>query len=189
MRKIIHYVHSSLDGYIEGPGGAFDWAALGPDLARYAYALEDRTDALLYGRAVWEFMSAYWPTADEVSDDPHDRAYAPRWRKAQKIVVSRTLTDPSWDARVVGRDDLAVEAAALKSEPGGDLLLMGGAGAAGALTALGLVDEYHVVVHPVVLGGGRPLFAPGTDRLALDLVGSTPCDGRTVVLRYRPASR
>jgi dihydrofolate reductase len=189
MRRIIHYVHSSVDGHIDGPGDAFDWAALGPELARYSYALEDRTDALLYGRVVWGWMSSYWPTADEVSDDEHDRAYAPRWRKAQKIVISRTLTDPGHDARVVGRRDLRAEVEALKAEPGGDLLLMGGSGAANALTALGLVDEYHVAVHPVVLGGGRPLFVPGLDRLPLELVGSTPCDGRTVVLQYRPAGR
>jgi dihydrofolate reductase len=185
MRKIIHFVHISLDGYINGPGGAFDWPVLGPELAQYAYGLEERTDALVYGRVVWTMMSSYWPNADEVSDHPHDRAYAPRWRKAQKMIISRSLTDPGWDARVLGRDDLGAEVAALKAEPGGDLLLMGGAVAAGALTELGLVDEHHVAVHPVVLGGGQPLFAPGRDRLGLDLIGTTTCDDRAVVLQYR----
>jgi dihydrofolate reductase len=185
MRKIIHAVHISLDGYINGPGGAFDWPELGPELARYAYDLEERTDAIIYGRIVWEMMASYWPTADADSPDEHDRIYAPRWRKAQKMVISRTLRDPGWDARVLGRDDLGAEVAALKAEPGGDLLLMGGAVAAGALTELGLVDEHHVAVHPVVLGGGQPLFAPGIDRIGLELIGSTTCDERTVVLKYR----
>jgi dihydrofolate reductase len=189
MRKLIHFVHTSLDGYINGPGGAFDWPVLGPELAQYAYDLEDRSDAMLYGRVVWEMMSSYWPNADEVSDDPHDRTYAPRWRKARKLVISRTLDDDlGWGARVIGRTDLAGDVAALKAEPGtGDLLLMGGSVAAAALTGAGLVDEYHVGVQPVVLGGGQPLFAPGVDRLHLELIGSTPCDGRTVVLQYRRA--
>jgi len=187
MRKIIHYVHVSLDGYVNGPGGAFDWAQLGPELAQYSYGLEDRTGALLYGRAVWEMMSSYWPTVEEHSDHPHDLAYAPRWRKTEKIVISRTLADGPWRERVVGRRDLAAEVAELKAEPGADLLLMGGARAAAALAGLGQVDEHHVAVHPVVLGGGQPLFAPGTERFGLELVESTPCDGRTVVLRYRRA--
>jgi dihydrofolate reductase len=180
MRKILHYVHMSLDGYINGPGGAFDWAELGPELARYSYALEDRTDTLLYGRAVWDMMSSYWPTADQDSDHPHTLAYAPRWREQPKVVVSRTLTGADWNTRIVRVEDVEK----LKAESGADILLMGGARMANALTALGLVDEFHVTVHPVVLGGGQPLWPAGRDRLKLDLLEQTPCDGRTVVLRY-----
>jgi dihydrofolate reductase len=185
MRKIIHFVHTSLDGYINGPGGAFDWPVLGPELAQYAYDLEDRTDALLYGRVVWGWMEAYWPTADEVEGGPHEKIYAPRWRKAEKIVISRTLRESQWATRIIGRDDLAGDVAALKAEPGGDIVLMGGATAAAAVNAAGLLDEVHVAVHPVVLGGGQPLFAVGTERQHLELIGTTTCDARTVVLQYR----
>jgi dihydrofolate reductase len=181
MRQILHYVHTSLDGYVNGPGGAFDWAELGPELARYSYGLEDRTDTLLYGRAVWDMMSSYWPTADQDTDHPHTLAYAPRWRTTPKVVVSRTLTGADWNTRVVTVDEVEK----LKAEPGGDILLLGGARTANLLTGRGLVDEFHVTVHPVVLGGGQPLFAAGTDRIGLELVGTTVCDARTVVLQYR----
>jgi dihydrofolate reductase len=132
-------------------------------------------------------MSSYWPTADEVEGGPHELTYAPRWRKAEKIVISRTLRESEWATRIIGHDDLAADVTALKAGPGGDITLMGGATAAAALTAAGLLDEVHVAVHPVVLGGGQPLFAVGTERQHLELIGTTTCDARTVVLQYRKA--
>ncbi|UVS78148.1 dihydrofolate reductase family protein [Actinokineospora sp. UTMC 2448] len=180
MRKVIHFVHSSVDGYIEGPEGEFDWPAMGPELSAYSLALSERAGTLLYGRVVWGWMAGYWPTAESVSDDPHDLAFAPIWRATPKAVLSRTLTSAEHGARVVRAEDLAE----LKAGDGGDLLLMGGTEAAAALTDLGLVDEYQVVVHPVVLGGGRPVFAPGKSRIPLRLAETRAFDGRSVLLRY-----
>ncbi|MGC4788270.1 dihydrofolate reductase family protein [Micromonospora sp. DT178] len=186
MRKIIYGVHQSLDGFIEGPNGEFDWPEMGPELSAYSLALCDRAGAFLYGRRVWEFMAAYWPQAESISDHPHDLAFAPIWRRTPKVVVSRTLTAAEHGARVVGGGDLGKEVTALKEQPGGDLLLNGGADAAGALTDLGLIDEYQIFVHPVVLGGGKPVFSvPG--RINLHLVESRTFDGRSVLLRYRRA--
>jgi dihydrofolate reductase len=88
---------------------------------------------------------------------------------------------------VIG-DDLAAQVAALKAEPGKDILLTGGASLAASLTALGLIDDYRVVVHPVVLGGGKPVFPSPEQRVGLDLVGSRTFDGQTVLLHYRPAA-
>lgn len=183
MRKIVYYVHQSLDGFIEGPNGEFDWPVMGPELSAYSFGLHDRIEAFLYGRRVWELMSAYWPQVESMSDDPHDLAFAPIWRRTPKVVASRTLTAADWDARLIGRGDLAEEVAALKGEPGGDLLLSGGANFAGALTEAGLIDEYHLVVHPVVLGGGKPVFA-AKDRFDLRLVETRAFDARSVLLRY-----
>ncbi|MFF0061354.1 dihydrofolate reductase family protein [Streptomyces sp. NPDC005279] len=187
MRKIIYFVHSSLDGHIDGPGGAFDWPVLGPELGAYGDGLQARVDTFLYGRVVWEMMSGYWPDAESISDDPHDLAFAPVWRRTPKIVFSRTLQQPEGNVRVIG-ENLAEEVAALKRSPGKDLLLTGGSTLPAALTELGLIDEYHIVVHPVVLGGGRPLFLQGKERLNLEFVESRSFDARTVLLRYeRPA--
>lgn len=69
MRKIIHFVHTSLDGYIEGPGGEFDWPVMGPDLSAYSFSQRERADTFLYGRPVWEMMAGYWPNAESISDD------------------------------------------------------------------------------------------------------------------------
>jgi dihydrofolate reductase len=187
MRKIIYWVHTSIDGFIEGPNGEFDWAIFNSELAEYSYALDDRVDTFLYGRKVWEMMSGYWPQADSVDDDPHTLKFAPLWRATPKIVFSRTLSEADWNTRVVG-DDLLGEVTALKQQPGKDLLLTGGVSLAGALTALNLIDEYHIAVHPVVLGGGKNLFAHPHTRLKLNLAESHTFESGVVVLDYRLAA-
>jgi dihydrofolate reductase len=189
MRKIIYWVHTSLDGYIAGPNGEFDWPAVGPALFAYSEAMNEQVDTLLYGRVVWEVMSAYWPTADADLDtaDDHARAFAPFWRKTPKVVVSRTLRQADWDARVIGTN-LAAEIAELKRQPGRDILLTGGAELAASLTRLGLLDDYRIVVHPVVLGGGMPLFPEQPDRVNMALVDSRTFDAKTVLLRYERRS-
>src|SRR5690349_12412805 len=151
MRKIFHFVHTSLDGYIEGPKGEFDWPQMGPELSAYSDEIVAETDTIMYGRAVWEVMAGYWPDAESRSDHPHDLAYAPVWRATPKVVVSGTLGSADWNTEVIG-DDVAARVRALKERPGSSIVLMGGRTLAAALTAEGLVDELRVVVHPVLLG-------------------------------------
>ena len=186
MREIVYLVHTSLDGCVEGPDGEFDWPAMGPELSGYSRELSARAGEFAYGRKVWDMMSGYWPDAESISDDPHDIAFAPVWRETPKVVFSRTLEKADWNTRVVG-GPLPETAAALKAEPGQDLLLTGGAELAAGLTAHGLIDEYLVFVHPVVLGGTKRPFARGTARLGLRLVESRTFDGRVVLLRLRRA--
>jgi dihydrofolate reductase len=190
MRKIIYWVHVSIDGHIAGPNGEFDWPAVGPELFQYSNAMDDQVDTLMYGRVVWEWMSAYWPTADADPEtaDAHAKRYAPYWRKTPKIVVSRTLDSADWNASVIGKN-LAEEVSALKRQPGNDILLTGGAKLAGELTELGLLDDYRIVVHPVVLGGGPRLFPQSKDRIDMTLVDSRTFDSKTVLLRYVRKSR
>ncbi len=188
MRKLIHFVHVSVDGFIEGPNGQFDWPVLGPQLSAYSLELTSRADTFLYGRVVWEMMAGFWPRAESLSTDPHDLAFAPIWRKTSKIVFSTTLRNADWNTRVIN-GDLAGEVTALKQQPGGDMVLFGGARLAAALTRLGLIDEYHIVVHPVVLGGGTPLFLEPENRINLQLIESRTFDSQSVLLRYRPAQR
>ncbi|MGY0232164.1 dihydrofolate reductase family protein [Longispora urticae] len=186
MRKLVYLVHSSLDGHIEAPDGVFDWPVMGPELSAYSNELTARADAFLYGRLVWEMMSSYWPNAESISDHPHDLKFAPVWRRTPKFVFSRTLDKADWNTTVLS-GDLAAEVAALKAGPGKDLLLTGGSQLASALTREGLIDEYQVVVQPVVLGGGKKLFPEPQDRLRLALIDTRTFDGDTVLLRYRRA--
>lgn len=186
MRKLIYWVHTSLDGHIEGPNGEFDWPALGPELSAYSHTLTERVDCFLYGRAVWDMMSGFWPNAESMSTDEHDLHFAPIWRATPKIVFSRTLERADWNTRVIS-GDLADEVTALKEQPGNDLLLSGGSQLAASLTKLGLIDDYLVIVHPVVLGGGKPLFLPPKDRVNLRLVDTRTFDSRTVLLHYQLA--
>lgn len=186
MRKIIQWVMASVDGYIDGPNGEFDWAQLGPQLGEYSDRLHERADTFLFGRGVWELMAGYWPNAESTSDNEHDLKFAPIWRETPKIVFSRTLEKADWNTRVIA-DNLAEEVAALKRQPGKDMLLTGGSGLPAALTALGLIDEYHIGVHPVVLGGGRPLFRELEQRVNLRLIDARTVDSRVAILHYQPA--
>ncbi|TWD79816.1 dihydrofolate reductase [Kribbella amoyensis] len=185
MRKIVFYVHTSVDGYIEGPNGEFDWPVMGPELSAYAMTLNERTGTFLYGRVVWDMMSGYWPEVESISDHPHDLEFAPVWRKTPKVVVSTTLESADWDTTVVHSIE---ELAALKEGTGSDLLLSGGSALASALTEQGLIDEYHVVIHPVLLGGGKRLFPEGRSRRPLELQESRVFDGRTTLMVHRPAA-
>ena len=183
MRKIIYWVHTSVDGFVDGPNGEFDWPVMGPELSAYSEALDRRVDTLLFGRPVWQMMVGFWPNAEAISQDPHVVAFAPFWRSTPKIVFSRDYPGDEWTDRVI-RGDLRAEVTALKAQPGADLLLTGGANLAAALTDLGLVDEYHIAVHPVVLGGGRKLFAEPKQRLNLRAEKSDMLDGQVVVTSY-----
>jgi dihydrofolate reductase len=183
MRRIIYFVHQTLDGYIEGPNGEFDWPQMGPELSAYSAELDAEVDAILYGRVVWEMMSSFWPQAESLSDHPHDLAYAPLWRAKSKLVFSNTLEKADWNTRVIG-GDVVPAVTALKQETGGDIVLMGGQKLAAGLAGTGLLDEYRIVVHPVLLGGGRPVFDPQPDRTALTLAESRTFDASSVLLRF-----
>ena len=186
MRKVIYWVHTSVDGFIDGPNGEFDWPQMGPELSAYSMRVHDRVDTFLYGRVVWEMMSSYWPNADKVSDHPHDVEFAPLWRSTPKIVFSRTLRGPLDHGTRLIDDNLVEEMTALKSAPGKGLLLNGGSQVAGVLAEHGLLDEIQVIVHPVVLGGGKPLLPIGKDRINLDLVDTRTLDGRAILMSYVP---
>lgn len=183
MRKIIFWVHTSIDGYIDGPQGEFDWPVMGEELSAYSESLGDRCDTFLYGRGVWEGMVSFWPNAESMSNHPHVLEFAPRWRATPKIVFSTTLKTDDWAERIIS-DDLVKEVTDLKNRPGKDLLLTGGSSLAAALTEHGLIDEYHIAIHPVVLGGGRPLFAPTQNRLNLYLTNTQTLDSQVVVTHY-----
>jgi dihydrofolate reductase len=183
MRRIIYWVHISVDGHISGPNGEFDWPAMSDELSEYSHAMNEHVDTFLYGRVVWEMMSSFWPNAESISDHPHDIYFAPIWRAMPKVVVSRTLQSADWNARIIG-ENLEEEIRALKDQPGKDILLTGGSGLAASLTDLGLIDEYRIAVHPVVLGGGPRSFPEGKERLNFKLVDSRTFDSRVVLLHY-----
>jgi dihydrofolate reductase len=182
MRKVVYWVHTSVDGFIAGPNGEFDWPVMGPELSAYSDTLHERADTFLYGRVVWELMASYWPTADQISDHPHSLSFAKVWRRMPKVVFSNTLTDLGWNARVA--TDVEQEVRALKAQPGKDMVLTGGAQLAGTLAEHDLIDEYQIVVHPVVLGGGKQVF-PFAERFGLELADTRTFDGRSVLLNYR----
>ncbi|WP_067570429.1 dihydrofolate reductase family protein [Nocardia acidivorans] len=181
MGKIIYLVHQSTDGYIEGPNGEFYWPADDMGVSGYLRELTEAAGTLLYGRVTWDFMSDYWPRAEQLAFHPGDREFAPIWRAKSKAVVSRTLTDTPPNVRVFG--DIESLASAAAHDPG-TFLLCGGSELASSLTRAGLIDEFHIFVHPVLLGGGRTAFSEVNISAALRLTESRVLDDHIVLLRH-----
>ena len=179
-----------LDGEMQSPGPTdvpfkyTGWAVdfgSGPEGARFNYGDEvgleqaQNSEALLLGRVTYEAMQAFWPTAEgELAD---------RLNELPKYVVSSTLTDPAWNATVLG-DDWPEEVARLRKELDGDIVVYGSRRLSRALIGMGLVDELRLLVYPVVLGSGARLFAETQDKIPLRLVESRPLGGGVVNMIY-----
>ena len=151
MTRVVLQMGVTLDGYVAGPGGEGDWGlpAEDPDVRAWKVASLSKVGTHIMGRVTYEQMAAHWPTA---TGD-----YAAPMNDVPKVVFSKTLPTADWASSRIARGDLTQEIAALKSEPGGDIIAHGGAAFAQALSGLGLIDEYRLVIHPVALGNGLPL--------------------------------
>jgi dihydrofolate reductase len=178
---------TSLDGVMQSPGTTDvpfkyrGWAVdfdIGPEAARFKLQEAQNAEALLLGRVTYEAMQAFWPTAEG--------EFADRLNELPKYVVSSTLTDPHWNATVLG-DDWPEEVARLRRELDGDLLVYGSRRLSRALLGMGLVDELRLLVYPVVLGAGDRLFGETQDKIALRLVEARPFGGGVVSMIYAPA--
>ena len=157
MGKLIYLLNVSLDGYVEAPDHGLDWTVVDEELHTWFNEQQRGVNASLYGRRLYELMSAHWPTAesDPTATDAM-REFARVWNATPKIVFSSTLATVEGNNRLV-RGDVADELAKLREEFDGDLNV-GGATLASAFIRRGLVDEYRLVVHPVILGAGTPFF-------------------------------
>ncbi|HEX2374642.1 MAG TPA: dihydrofolate reductase family protein, partial [Actinomycetota bacterium] len=142
------------------------------------------TDLLLFGRKTYEGMASYWPTPAAREDDP---AVAELMNTLPKIVVSTTLTSADWSNTRLVNENVAEEIAKLKQEPGKGLAVMGSPSLTVSLLGMGLVDELRVMVHPVLLGGGRSLFQSIDGRRSLELRQTRTFSSGNVLLTYRPA--
>lgn len=183
MRKVIYSMGVSLDGFIEGPDGKFDWGMPDPELHQYFNDMERESDVHLYGRRLYETMR-YWETPEAVTNQPAvEVEFAHLWRQVPSIVFSTTLESVEGNARLV-KGDIAGEVARLKAQPGKDMFL-GGAGIGATFMKLSLIDEYWLYVFPVVAGGGKPFFPALTEPLALRLIETRTLPGGVVLLRYQ----
>lgn len=184
-RRIVLFMQLSADGFFEGPDGDISWHRVDEELHQHFNdRLSDMT-AFLEGRRSYELMQDFWPTADQdPQSTPTVREFAGIWRRTPKVVYSRTLAGVGPDARIEREVDPAA-LRALKEQPGGDMAL-GGADLAATFVRHGLVDEFQLYVHPVLIGRGRRLFADDV-HLDLDLVESRPFGNGVVLLRYAPS--
>ena len=181
MRTLVLQMGVTLDGYVAGPGGEGDWGlpAEHPGVHAWKAASLRQAGTHIMGRVTYEQMAAHWPTA---AGD-----YATLMNSLPKVVFSTTLPAAGWAGTRIARGDLAEEIAALKAEPGGDIIMAhGGAAFVQALSRLGLIDEYRLVILPVALGNGLPLFKDLTKPLRVDLAEAKSFPDGTVIHVYQP---
>src|SRR5262245_9792504 len=189
MSRITVIEYTSLDGVIQGPGhagedtdGGFQQGGgTGPFRAEHGHYLSPLFQAaggFLLGRRTYDIWARYWPTVTDESDQ-----IARALNTRPKYVASAALKEPAWDGTTVLRD-VPGQVARLREQPGQPILLMGSSALAQSLMAEGLVDEYQLLVHPVILGGGETLFRDGGRVISLRLAGSTTTAGGLVILSY-----
>ena len=185
MGKLTYGFGVSVDGYVADRDGGIDWTAPDEELHQFWNDNTKNVALSLYGRKLYELMSAYWPTADEDPEaKPVEVEFARLWRQLPKVVFSSTLEEVGWNSRLE-RGDVVEVTRRLKAETDGRLEV-GGATLAAPLVRAGLVDEFQVVVTPAAVGGGTPFFPPLERRLALDLVETRAFPSGGVLLRYVP---
>jgi dihydrofolate reductase len=184
MRKLVLMMGVSLDGLVARPGkfGAGGWGVPPEDPALKARKLGWLRDAGMHlmGRNTYQEMAGFWPSSDD--------EYAAPMNDIPKVVFSKTLTKADWAQSAIASGDLTDEITALKREPGKDMIAWGGAAFAQSLTRLRLVDEYRLILQPVALGDGLPLFAGLTAPFVLDLVEARAYGDGAVLHIYRPAN-
>ncbi len=189
MRNIITTTWVTLDGYIAGPNGEMDWVAENYDdaMATYENEIVSQADTLLLGRVTYQSFAGSWP---HVPDNPNasegEKAYARALNAMRKIVFSRTLDSVEWNNSTLRKEVVPEEIEQLKQEPGRDMLIYGSASIIQTLTNHGLIDEYQVLVHPLIVGGGKPLFQNIQHQVKLKLVNTKTHPSGVVVLSYQP---
>ncbi len=184
MRALTFGMNVSLDGYVSAPGDDLSWGVPSDELFQWWSDRVAATGLALYGRTLWEAMSSHWPTADQQPGaTPAQVEFAGRWRDMPKVVFSSTPGADEWGARWVTGDAVA-EMARLKDGDGGPMDVAGATLAAAAMRA-GLVDEYAVVTHPVLVGGGKPFFTALDAWIHLELVETRTFPGGVHLTRYR----
>jgi len=188
MRKLIVSEFITLNGVMEDPGGAEGFKSGGWSLDYYneeygKYKLDEifETGALLLGRVTYEGFAAAWPNYQD------EDGFADRMNSMPKYVVSKTLTSADWNNTTIISDNIAEEITRLKAQPGQNIMIAGSAQLVNSLSELGLIDEYRLMVHPVILSGGKPLSTQVTNNIKLKLTQVKTLETGIVVLHYERA--
>jgi dihydrofolate reductase len=185
MRKLTVFNLMTLDGYIAGQGGDISWHNVDEEFQELANAASNSGNTLLFGRVTYELMAGFWPTPEAIRTDP---VVAAGMNKSEKIVFSRTLQKADWNNTRLVKDDMLAEVRKLKQGTGKDLTVLGSGSIVAQLAEEGLIDEYQVLLNPVVIGKGKTMFEGLKRRLALKLVRTRTFGNGNVLLTYVPAT-
>jgi dihydrofolate reductase len=171
MRKIISFMHMSLDGFVAGPNGEMDWIKVDDEIFDYVGERIGEGDTALYGRVTYQMMESYWPTAaDSPTASKHDIEHSKWYKKVHKVVLSKTMNDAGLTNTQIISDNLSESINEIKRQEGKDILLFGSPTATHSLIQLGLIDGYWLFVNPIILGQGIPLFVKVKDKINLNLL-------------------
>jgi dihydrofolate reductase len=173
----------TIDGFFEGLNKEIDWHNV--DNEFNDFAIEQLTSAsfLIFGRLTYELMAGYWPTPDALSNDP---LVAERMNSIPKIVFSKTLDKTTWNNTRLIKENIGQECKKLKQRHDKDIFIFGSANLALTFRNLDLIDEYRIMVNPVILGQGNTLFKPAKERLKLKLIKTRSFISGNVLLYYEP---
>ncbi len=190
MRKVVVSEYVTLDGVMEDPGGGegtkhggWSFQFWSEESAKYKFEELFASDALLLGRVTYEGFAKAWPAVKDGGE------FADRMNSIPKYVVSTTLKELEWNNSHLIEGNIAEAVAKLKEQEGKDILVAGSGELVRTLMHHDLIDEYRLMVHPVVLGGGKRLFSDGSDKTVLKLVDTKSFSSGIVVLSYQPAGK
>jgi dihydrofolate reductase len=183
MRKIISFMHLSLDGFVAGPNGEMDWIKVDEEIFDHIGKRIIEGDTALYGRVTYQMMESYWPTAaDQPAASKHDIEHSKWYAKIQKVVLSNTMKD-SDNTKIIG-DNLVEHINELKQGDGKDILVFGSPTATHSLIQKDLIDGYWLFVNPIILGEGIPLFENVKHKIKLKLLNSRQFSSGVNELNY-----
>jgi len=186
MRTVIAFEQVSLDGYFSDGHGDMSWAhKQDPEWTAFAGSNASGGGALLFGRVTYELMASFWPTAAALEMDP---VVAEAMNNLPKVVFSRTLDKAPWKNTTLVKGDIAAAVRKMKNEPGPGMAILGSGSIVSQLAQAGLIDEFQIVVNPIVLGRGKTLFDGVNEKLPLKLIKTRAFRNGNVVLYYEPMS-
>jgi dihydrofolate reductase len=186
MSKIILFNMISLDGFFAGLNGDINWHRVDEEFNEYAIEQLHTADGLIFGRMTYQLMASYWPTPAGLQDDP---IIAEMMNTLPKIVASRTLEAAEWSNTRLIKANVVEEFRRLKQQPGRDLFVFGSANLSTTLIQHDLIDEYRLIVNPVVLGSGEALFQDIHQPLHLKLLKTKSFRNGNVLLLYQPETK
>jgi dihydrofolate reductase len=185
MKKIISFMHISLDGFVAGPNGEMDWINVDEEIFDYVSKRISEGDTALYGRVTYQMMENYWPTAGDKPDATrHDIEHSLWYKKVHKIVLSETMKEESLTNTKIISGNLSERLNEIKKESDKEILLFGSPTATHSLIQLNLIDGYWLFVNPIILGQGIPLFSDIRDKIRLKLLTTRRFTCGVVELNY-----
>lgn len=186
MKKIIMFNFVTVDGYFAGTDGNIDWHPVDDEFNAFGADFISQCDTALFGRVTYDLFAGFWPTAASRADSSaDDRSIAQSLNDMRKIVVTHNKLDTDWQHTDIWQDVEANKVKELKQQDGKNIVIYGSGTIVKQLTELGLIDEYQMIVAPVILGGGKSLFA-GNSQKKLRLTGTKTFKAGNVLLKYIP---